>query len=89
MLNPQIDRELHRLLLTVGSEAERMQIGEPVFVEPFLDAGNALVVDIHMPNHMRHRAGIRIDALVLGEEADAGKAEPMNLLLLILGDFAL
>ena len=66
-----------------------MKVVQEGLIDILLHAGNALVVDIHMPNHMRHRAGIRIDALVLGEEADAGKAELMNLLLLILGDFAL
>ena len=35
-----------RLLLAVGREAGAVQIGEPCAVEPLLDAGDALVVDV-------------------------------------------
>jgi hypothetical protein len=38
---------------------------------------------------MRHRRSVRIDALVLAQETDAGNAEAMNVALLLLGDIAL
>ena len=66
-----------------------MQRGEPLPVQPFLHAGNALVVDIHQPDHLRDRRTVRIDALVLGQEADAGNAETVNLALLLGRNLAL
>ncbi len=89
MLNAQIDRELHRLLLSVRSEARAVQIGEPATVEPFFDAGDALVVDIDVAEHVRDLRPVGIDALVLGEEADPRDAEAMHLDLLLCGDLAL
>ena len=84
VLHAQIDRELDRLLQAVGGEARHVQVGKPTRVEPFLDAGDALVVDIDVTDHMRDHRAVRIDALVLGQEADAGNAEPVDLLLLSL-----
>ena len=75
VLDAQIDRELDRLLLPVGGEAGQVQVGEPVPVEPFLDAGDALVVDVDVADDVRDLGAVRIDALVLGQEADAGNAE--------------
>ena len=46
MLDAQVDRELDRLLQTIGGEAGQMQIGEAARIEPLLDAGDALVVDV-------------------------------------------
>ncbi len=66
-----------------------MQVGQAVAVEPFLDAGDALVVDIHQADQMRDLRTARIDALVLAQEADAGNAEAMNVLLLLRRDLAL
>ena len=66
-----------------------MQRGEPLPVQPFLDAGDALVVDIHVADLVRDHRPVGIDALVLGEEADAGNAEPVDLLLLLGADLAL
>src|SRR5216683_6230519 len=66
-----------------------MQISEPVAVEPFLHAGDALVVDIDQADQMGDLVAGRIDALVLAQEADAGNAEAVNLLLLLRRDFAL
>ena len=83
VLDAQVDRELHRLLLPVVGEARHVQVGKAVAVEPFLDAGDTLVVDVHMADQVRdHRTG-RIDALVLAQEADARNAEPMDLPLLL------
>ncbi len=88
-LHAQIERELHRPLQPVGGEPRHVQGGEPLPVQPLLDAGDALVVDIHVPDLVRNHRPVRIDALVLGEEADAGNAEPVNLLLLLGADLAL
>ena len=88
VLHAQIDRELDRLLQTIGGEARHVQVGESAPVEPFLDAGDALVVDIDVTDHVRDHRAVRIDALVLGQEADAGNAEPMDLLPLLRRDLA-
>ena len=72
-----------RLLQPVGGKPRHVQRGEPLPVEPFLDAGDALVVDVDVADHVRDRRAVRIDALVLGQEADAGNAEPVDLLLLL------
>ena len=82
-LHAQIERELHRPLQPVGGEPRHVQRGEPLPVQPFLDAGDALVVDIDVADLVRDHRPVRIDALVLGEEADAGNAEPVDLLLLL------
>ena len=89
VLHAQIERELDRLLQPVGGEPRHVQRGEPLPVEPLLDAGDALVVDIHVADLVRDHRPVRIDALVLGEEADAGNAEPVDFLLLLRRDFAL
>ena len=75
MLHAQVDGELHRLLQPVGRKPGRMQRREPVAVEPFLDAGDALVVDIDEPDQVRDLGAVRIGALVFVEEADARNAE--------------
>ncbi len=89
MLDPQIDRQFDRLLLTIGGKAGAMQVGKPVGVEPFLHAGDALVVDIDQADQMRGLGAGRIDALVFAQEADAGNAEAVNFLLLRRRDFTL
>ena len=66
-----------------------MQRGEALVVEPFLDAGDALVVDIDVAEQMRDFGAVRIIALVLVEEADARQALVIDLALLFRGDVAL
>ena len=88
-LHAQIERELHRLLQPVGGEPCHVQRGEPLPVQPFLDAGDALIVDIDVPDLVRDHRAIGINALVFGQEADAGNAEPVDLLLLLRRDLAL
>ena len=56
VLHAQIDGELDRLLQPVGGEPRHVQVGEPAAVEPLLDAGDALVVDVDVADHVRdHR----------------------------------
>ncbi len=52
-----------------------MQIGEALAVDVFLKARNADAVEIGEAEHMGGDRAVRIDALVLGQEADAGQAE--------------
>src|SRR5437764_1285959 len=80
---------LHRPLLAVGREAGAMQVGEAAAVEPFLDAGDALVVDVDVADEVRDLGAVGIDPLVLGEEADARDAQSVNLVLLLRRDLAL
>ena len=89
MLHAQVNREPDRLLQAIGGEPGEMQIGEPVAVEPFLDAGNTLIVDVDVADEVGDLGTIRIDALVLREEADAGQAEAIDLRALLGRDIAL
>ena len=89
MLHAQVDRKLYRLLQPVGGKTGQVQIGKPVAVEPFLDAGDALVVDVDVADQVRDFGAVRIDALVLGEEAHARQAELVDFLLLLGRDLAL
>ena len=73
VLHAQIDRQLDRLLQPVGGEARHVQRLQAAAIEPFLDAGDALVVDVDVADQVRDLGAVRIDALVLGEEADAGQ----------------
>ena len=89
MLDAQVDRELDRLLQTIGGETGQVQIREPARIEPLLDAGDALVVDVDVADDVGNLGAVGIDALVLGQESDAGKAEPVDLLALLGRDLAL
>ena len=89
MLHAQIDGKLDRLLQAVGGEPGEMQRLQPVAVDPLLDAGDALVVDVDVADQVRHLGAVRIDALVLGQEANARQAEPVNLAALLWRDLAL
>ena len=89
VLHAQIDGELDRLLQPVGGKAGQVQVGKAVAVEPFLDAGNALVVDIDVADEVRDLGAVRIDALVLVEEADARQADADRSPLLLRRDVAL
>jgi hypothetical protein len=88
VLHAQVDRELHRLLQAVGRKPDRVQRGEPVAVEPLLDAGDALIVDVDEADQVRDLGAVGIGALVLVEKADARNAEPVDLLLLLRADLA-
>ena len=89
VLHAQIDGEIDRILQAVGGEAGHMQRGETVPVEPLFHAGDALVVDIDVADHMRDFGTVRIIALVLVEKADAGQALLVDRALLFRRDVAL
>ena len=78
VLHAQVDGKLHRLLQPVARKPRQMQIGKAAAVEPFLDAGDALVVDIDVADEVRDQRAVGIDALVLVHEADARQAEAMD-----------
>ena len=88
-LHAQIEGEIDRALQAVAGEPGHVQRGEPLPVEPLLHAGDALVVDVHQADLVRDDRAVRIDALVLGQEADAGNAEPVHFALLLRRDLAL
>ena len=90
VLDAQVDRELDRLEVGGGDvEAGAVEILQALAVDVFLDAGDADIVDIGEAEHVRGGVGVRIDALVLGQEADARDAEAMHLGLLARRDLAL
>src|SRR4029434_2440366 len=64
-------------------------VAERATAHPLLHPGDALVVDIDEPDQMRDRSTGRIDPLVLAQEADAGNAELVDVLLLLRRDLAL
>ena len=89
MFDAQVDRQFHRALQAIGGKAGAVQIGQTVIVQPLLHPGDALVVDVDEPDQVRDRGTGRIDPLVLAEEADAGNAELVDVLLLLRRDLAL
>ena len=89
VLDAKIDRELHRSLQPVGGEAGHVQSRKPLAVEPLLDPGNALIVDIDVADEMRDLVAVRIVALVLVEEADARQSLAVDFTLLLRRDVAL
>ena len=58
-------------------------------VEPLLHAGNALIVDVDVADHMRDFGTARIIALVLVQKADAGQTLFVDRALLLSRDVAL
>ena len=88
MLHAQIERQRHRVLQPVGGEARGVQGGEPARVEPFLDAGDALIVDVDVADDVRDLLAVGIDAFVLVQEPEARDSEVMDLLLLLGRDLA-
>ena len=90
-LGAQVDRELHRLHVgRTGRIAKLLQVTHATLaVQIFFNAGNALVVDVHATHDMAQRRAIRINALVLHDEADAGQAELVDRRLLLGRDLAL
>ncbi len=89
VLHAQIDGQIDRTLQLVGCKPRHVQRGEPLPIEPLLDAGDALVVDVHVADLVRHDRPVWIDALVLGQEADTRDPEPVNFALLAGRDLAL
>ncbi len=89
VLDAQIDGELHRRLQPVGGEAGQVQGRKALPVEPFLDSGDALIVDIDVTDQMRDFVAVRVVALVLLEETDARYSLPVDFALLFRRDVAL
>src|SRR5215213_6764992 len=88
MLHAEIDGEFDRLLQPVGGKPGEMQRLQAMSIEPFLDAGDALVVDIDVTDEVGDFGAVGIDALVLGEEAHARQAKLVDFLTLLRRDLA-
>ena len=74
VLDAKIDRKLDRPLQALGGKPGHVQVGKPATVQPLLDAGDALIVDVDVTDDVRDLGAVRVDALVLRQEADAGNA---------------
>ena len=66
-------------------KADTLQVLQALTVNPFLDPGNALVVNIGIAEHMGCGDTVGIDTLVLGQKTDPGNAEAMHLRALARG----
>src|SRR5262249_4097808 len=82
VLYAQVDREVYGSLQLISGKSRHVQCGEPLAIQPFFNARDALIVDIDVTNLMRDDGAVRINAFVFGEEANTRNAEPVNLLLL-------
>ena len=90
MSGPQIQRQADRLqAVGIDHEAGDMRVSQALLVEIFLHARDADIVLVDEPDHMRADRAIGIDALVLGQKADAGQAEMKDLRLLLRRDLPL
>ena len=86
----EIERQADRLqAVGIDREARDMRIGQALLVEIFLHAGDADVVLVDKPDHVGADRAVGIDALVLGQEADAGQAEVKDFRLLLRRDLPL
>ena len=86
----EIEREAHRLqAVGIDREARDMRIGQALLVEIFLHAGDADVVLVDEPDHVRANRAVGIDALVLRQEADTGQAKVKDFRLLLRRDLPL
>ena len=88
VLHAKVERELDRFEIVVG-EAAPCVAREALVVDLFLDARDALIVDVDGAEHVRGGGAARIEAPVLDAEADAGNAELVDRLLLARRDLAL
>ena len=80
MRQPEVERQPDGLqAFRVDDEAGHVRVRQTLLVEIFLHAGDADVVLVDIAEHVRADRAIGIDALVLGEEADARKAEMKDL----------
>src|SRR5262249_56521001 len=86
--NAKIAAQLDGFLQAIREKPRHMQSGQSLTIEPFLDPGDALIVDIDVADQVRNLGAIGIIAFVLVEKTDAGQALAINLALLLRGDFA-
>ena len=66
-----------------------MRIGQALFVEVFLHAGNADVVLVDEADHVRADRAVGVDTPVLRQETDARQSQMKDLGLLLRGDLSL
>ena len=86
----EVEGEPHRLQAGgIDSETRDMRIGQALLIEIFLHAGDADVILVDEPDHVRADRSVRINPLVLRQEADARQAEMKDFRLLLRRDLAL
>src|SRR5262249_61485311 len=78
VLGARVDGEFARGLQPVGGEPRGVEVGKPVAVEPFFDAGDTLIVDIDVADDMGHERTVWIHALVFLHETKSGEAEAVD-----------
>ena len=84
VLHAQVERELDRLLQPVGGEARHVQRRRARWPSShFSMPAMPWLSMLTWPIDVRDHGAVRIDALVLGQEADARQAEAVDLLLLL------
>ena len=89
-LRAQVDGELDRLQVgLLRDEAEIVQGLVALVVDVLLHTGDADIVEVGRADDVGGGDPVRIDALVVGQEADAGDAEAVNLRLLLGRQLAL
>jgi hypothetical protein len=74
-LHANVDRHLRRLALVLGRLGERRGVKRALIVHVFLDAGDALGIEIDIAHDMRAEPPLRIDAAALVHIAHTGNAE--------------
>ncbi len=81
ILHAEIERQRHRLVAGHGELR--------IIVDEFLDAGEALVVDVDQADDVAGGGAGRIDAAILLDEAETGQPELVDLALLLRRQLAL
>ena len=54
VLRAQVDCQIDRTLQLIGCKPRHVQCGEALPIQPLLDTGDALVVDVHVADLVRH-----------------------------------
>jgi len=78
MLDPEINREAHRLHVPLISKTHRMQVPQPLPVDIFFQSGNAAIVHIDMADNVACGLAAGIKPAVFGEKPYARDAEMMD-----------
>jgi hypothetical protein len=72
----------------LAGKARHVQVRKPASIQPFLDTRTPLVIDVDVTDKVRDFSAVRVNALVLRQEAHSWNPEAMNLLALRRSDFS-
>src|SRR5690606_15046840 len=75
VLGAQVNRKAHRLERVGTGEPQSLEVGQTLVVDVFLDAGDALVVDVHQAQDVRGGRTAWIEAAFISAETKARNAE--------------